>query len=150
MKKILLIIISISFCFFSFADEELFWGLDGDPVRYSQLVSSPKTVIFTWAIWCPYCRRALEGFSRNCKSFEGIDVIYLNLGDSEAKIKKYTRQRKIKDCIKKKIILDEQSLMARKFSLMGLPSYIFFKDGKFLAKSFYLDDELIKNIFEDG
>lgn len=149
MKITLLLIFFISVCFFSFAAEELFWDLEGNPVKYSQLVSSPKTVIFTWAIWCPYCRKALESFSKQCTSFEGIDIIYLNIGDVESKIKRYASQRKIKDCVKKKIILDERSIFAEKFSLTGLPSYIFFKDGEFLAKSFYFNEELLNDIFED-
>ena len=148
MKKLIIGLVIFSCCFQTVsAGEEKFFSLTGEEFSYRQLVRAPKTIFLAWTVWCPYCRRELERIAQECSFFDGIEVYFINIGEKKSTVDKFAGQRGFEDCIRQRIILDTNSAIANRFKVIGIPTYIFFKDGQFLQKSYFLDQELIEEVF---
>ncbi len=147
MKRIILSL--LLFCFFtpSFAAERRFPTLDGKSISYDKLISEENTILFTWATWCPSCRRELERLSRERVFFEGINVWYVDIGEETSVVERYVTAKSLNDNIRSRIVLDREGYVAQKFSVTGIPTYLFFKDGKRVFKSYYFDDEVLEKVF---
>jgi len=147
---------TLIFIFFfnsSFA-EEVFYDLKGNKISYKQILSaSPNTVILLWTSWCPYCRLTILNINKDideeCIYYDGVDFFYINLGEDEKRIKKFIEKNKIKKCIEKNILLDRKNILTKKFSAFGIPTFIFLKNGIPIHKSFFINKELLKEVFEN-
>lgn len=92
-----------------------------------KVLKSPLPVgVYFWAEWCPPCRMAKPVINELAKEFEGKMVVG-------------------------KIDVDKSQELAQKYSVMSVPTLIFFKGGKeverivgFPGKAGYL--EKIKNL----
>ena len=71
MKKTILFFSFLFLTSASFARVPLV-NFDGQQVSYDELIAKPKTVIFLWTTWCPYCREEIAYLNKN-------DSLYLNL-----------------------------------------------------------------------
>ena len=150
MKKII-ILISLFLISFTARTEAIDLStLDGGKISYEKLISKPKTVLFVWTTWCPSCIKEIKKLSKKCLSIKGIDIKYLNVGQSVSKVRKFVVSNKIKDCISKKILLDTQSIIAQLYGISGIPTYIFLKDGKPIYKSYFFTEKLAEMVFENN
>ena len=149
MKKIVLILMFFCFLTPSFAAQRTFSTLDNENIDYQELISKENTVLFIWATWCPSCRRELGRLSEKRIFFKDISVWYINTGENKSSVKAYTNAKDLNSTIKNKIILDQEGYIAQKFSVTGIPTYIFFKNGEPAFKSYYLDNELLEKVFEE-
>jgi len=147
MKRIILVFLFFCFLTPSFAAERIFPTLDRESMSYEKLISQKNTILFIWATWCPSCRRELEKLSRERIFFEGIDVWYVDTGEKASVVTRYANAKKLSDSIRKRIILDKESYIAQKFSVTAVPTYIFFKDGQLVLKSYFLNDAVIEKVF---
>ncbi|MFA7677787.1 MAG: TlpA disulfide reductase family protein [Candidatus Omnitrophota bacterium] len=146
MKKILISSLFLLFTLLSYADEARFETLDGKVLSYKQITSSPRTILFVWTTWCPYCRQEIERLSKRDLLSKGFEIYYINVGEKKKKVEKFSEARKIKDHIKNRIIIDEGGFFADKFSVIGIPTYIFLEDGNPPYKTYSLDENLLKAI----
>ncbi|MDD3297173.1 MAG: TlpA disulfide reductase family protein [Candidatus Omnitrophica bacterium] len=146
MKKILTSCLFLFFVLTSYAGERRFTTLDGKSLSYEKIVSAPRTILFIWTTWCPYCRQEIERLSQGRLSLEGFEIYYINVGEKKAKVEKFSEMRKINGYIKSKIVVDEEGFFADKFSVVGIPTYIFLEDGKNPSKTYFLDEDLLKAI----
>jgi len=147
MKKIIALLI---LCFlFSFIEAKAqdFLSLTGERITYQALIEKPKVVLFAWAVWCPYCRRELERLSQECKNFGGVEMFFINLGDKKPAIDKYTESKKFESCIMERIILDQGFFIARKFNIVGIPTYIFLKNGEPVKTSHFFNQGMLSSAF---
>ena len=149
MKKIICILALFCFILSRLAMSQTFQALDGNAVSYSDMTSCPKTILFNWATWCPYCLKELKKLSNECTSCSDVDIWYINVQESESTVKKFVDSRKIRSCVRQKIILDKEALIAQKFSLVALPTFVFLKYGQPVYKSYFLNEKLIKEVFKD-
>ncbi len=147
MRKIILFLLVVCCCLPAYAREPKFQTLGGAEVSYQELLSSPKTVLLTWAVWCPYCRREVERIADRCIFLEDVEIFFINLGEPKSLVDKFARNKGFKDCIREKIILDSNSFIAREFKIIGIPTYLFFKDGEFLQKSYFFDKTIVESVF---
>ena len=147
MKRIILVLMFFCCLTPSFAAERMFPTLDKESVSYEKLISQKNTILFIWATWCPTCRRELEKLSRERIFFEGIDVWYINTGEAAPTIERYATAKKLSDGIRDRIILDTEGYIAQRFSVTAIPTYIFFKDGEPIFKSYFLNDEVLEKVF---
>ena len=147
MKRIILTLMFFCFLAPSFAVERTFATLDEENISYEKLISQKNTILFIWATWCPSCRRELEKLSKERIFFEGIDVWYVDVGEKASAVKHYANAKKLSDSIKNRIILDKNGYIAQKFSVTAIPTYIFFKDGQLVSKSYFLNDEVLEKAF---
>jgi thiol-disulfide isomerase/thioredoxin len=146
MKKTILFFSFLFLAFAAFAWDPLV-DFNGQQVSYDDLIAKPKTIIFLWATWCPYCREEMKYLNKNDSLYSDIEIIYWNVGEDKAKVGRVVEALKIKDSIKKNIVLDIKSVIADKFPIVGFPTFLFFKNGKFAAAENYLDQDLVKSVF---
>jgi len=150
MKRIILALILFCFLTPSFAAEPIFPTLDEENISYEKLISQKNTILFIWATWCPSCRRELEKLSRKRIFFEGIDVWYVDTGEKASAVTRYAKAKKLSDSIRDRIILDKEGYIAQRFSVTAIPTYIFFKNGEPVFKSYFLNDEILEKVFGEG
>jgi thiol-disulfide isomerase/thioredoxin len=144
-KNICLILVLLCVSLASAEADSLF-GFDRNPVSYQEIISSPKTILFIWTTWCPYCRIQLKKISQYCHD-QDIEIILVNSGERRTAVERFVENQDLSECMNKSIILDKQSMIARKFSVLGFPTFIFLKDGRYLARSHYLNQGLINKIY---
>lgn len=149
MKKIIFILVSFCFMLSRLAGSQTFQALNGDAISYSDMTSCPKTILFNWATWCPYCLKELKQLSNKCTSCSDVDIWYINVQESQSTVEKFVDSKKIRNCVREKIILDKEALIAQKFSLVALPTFVFLKYGQPVYQSYFLNEKLIKEVFED-
>lgn len=150
MKKIIFLISLFVFLFTATAQEINLLTLDGEEISYTKLVSKPKTVLFIWTTWCPSCRKEMKRLSNECISIRGIEIKFLNAGQSNSKVKRFVKSNKINGCISDKIVLDTQNILARLYNVSAIPNYIFLQDGKFIYKSYFFTEKLAKMVFQNN
>ena len=123
--------------------------MDGKPVLFEEAVFAPKAVLFLWQAACPRCTRELSRISAACTDF-GVRVFYVNVSDSAEDVKDLVDELKLKDCLVKDILIDQDG-----FTLNGLgfyvefPTILFFKDGKNIktAMGYGLDREILQEVY---
>ena len=130
------------------ASAQAFYNLEGKPFSYQELVSEPITILFLWATWCPSCRREVEHLTKSNMRLDRVNNVYVNVGEKKSKVKQYVDSRELPPTITGKIILDEKAVLAEKFSVFAIPTFIFLKDGEPTHKSHFLDKELLDSIFK--
>ncbi len=150
MKRFFIVVLSSLF-FISFSwDNYKFYKLNGRTLTYSQLTTtSSYTVLFLWTSVCPYCRSELKRINKDLESFSSIQLYYVNLGESKHTVNKAAQLLKLSAKIKENIILDRLGLLVDEFNIIGVPTYIFMKDGKVVYKTHFITRKLIKDIFGD-
>ncbi len=90
--------------------------------NFNEFISKGDSVIDFWAEWCGPCRLMAPHFEVAAKDFE----------------------RKVKFG---KLNVDEENEIASKFNILGIPTMIFFKDGKVVSRtSGFIKKEEIKNL----
>lgn len=147
MKRIILSLMFLYFLTPSFAAEPTFPTLGKQSIPYEKLISEKNTILLIWATWCPSCRREIERLSRERIIFEGIDIWYVNTGEKPSAVMRYADAKKLSDSIRDRVVLDKESYVAQRFSVTGIPTYIFFKDDKPVFKSYFLNDKVLKKVF---
>jgi len=147
MKRIILVLVFFCFLVPSFAAERIFPRLNKEDISYEKLISQKDVILFIWATWCPTCRRELEKLSRERIFFEDTDVWYVNVGEKTSTVERYVRSKKLNDSIKNRIVLDEEGYIAQRFSVSAIPTYVFFKSGQPVFKSYFLNEDVLEKVF---
>jgi len=148
MKKIIITLALILVCSSSSANENVFTTLDGQTINYEKLLSSSKTVFFFWTTWCPTCVREMQYINSVYTDFSKVNIIYINGGQNSNQVRRFVESKSINQDIQKKIILDGNLLLAKKFSVFAIPTFIFFKNGEVIYRSHYLNQDLLAEIFD--
>ena len=148
MRKIIAILIFLSAVTGAFALDEAFGTLSGARISYEQNIAQGDTMLFIWTSRCPYCISELSEMNKNediCKYFK---CFFVNVGEAEPAIKGVVNSLKLKNHISQNIIMDKSASLAGKFSIVGVPTFIFMRDGKVLDRSYHFDEATIKKIFK--
>lgn len=146
MKKNIFLFIILLCVSLTSAKADNLLDLNRDPVSYQEIIASPQTILFIWTTWCPYCRKQLKKVSQYCLD-QDIEIILVNSGERRAVVERFAKNQELSECMNKSIILDKQSTIARKFSVLGFPTFIFLKNGEYLTRSHYLNQDLIDKIY---
>jgi hypothetical protein len=64
-------------------------------------------------------------------------------------VEKFANSLKLKEEIKRKILLDPDAFSVERFSVIGVPTFIFLKNGEVISRSYYLDERISREIFKD-
>ena len=145
MKKLIFAVLFLLITAAAFAAD--FYNLKGDSLSYEQIVSSPNTVLFLWASWCPHCREELAHLNDICKKDAQVKFFYVDLGEQVNRVKLEVEQLALKKCVENNIIVDSNAYIAKMFSVIGIPTFIFFKDGRPIYKSYYFYSEMLDKIY---
>jgi thiol-disulfide isomerase/thioredoxin len=108
--------------------------------------SSKKTVLLFWTTWCPYCRTAVKEFGQVCKNLQdkGYGVYMVNIAEEEAKVSNFIQRMGV-DC---PVILDKEGELGSEYRILGIPTYIFLKDGDILGRTGYISLDVIEKVYE--
>lgn len=143
MEKIILLLI-LSFSFFSFAQDELSQGkaapnfklesLDGGYVELSQVTGKGPVLLSFWATWCKPCMEEMSELNKIYEELKDKGFTLLAIStDNEKTI------AKVKPLVKSKgfnftVLLDKNSDVARKYYAQQIPfSVLIDKDGKIIS-----------------
>jgi thiol-disulfide isomerase/thioredoxin len=148
MKKILALLIFFSSISAVFALDEVFYTLGLTRVSYEQDIAQGDTMLFIWTSRCPYCISELRAMNKNENVCKYSKCFFVNIGETESNVKDVVRSLKLKSHISQNIIADKSASLARRFSIVGVPTFIFMRDGKILDRSYHFDESAVKQIFK--
>jgi len=104
-------------------------ALDGRHLRFPADFTGKVVAIRFWADWCPFCKdemTAIEPIYRQHRD-AGLEVIAINVGQSRPVAQRFIDKIPISYTIG----LDEESAVARRYGVIGLPTTFFIdRDGK--------------------
>ena len=149
MKKIIFTIIFSLFILTAFSLDKNFSTLTEEAISYEEITRG-DSIVFVWASWCPSCRRQLDDLSQKAPFLEDIDLFFINLGEKSSVVKSFAKARNLNSQIQEKIVLDQEAFFANKFSIVAIPTFIFFKDGQAVRKSYFFDPQLLEDIYGDN
>ena len=105
--------------------------LDGGSVDFPAATAGKPLVIRFWADWCRYCEgemKAIEAVYQRHKG-KGLEVFAVNAGQDRAAVEAFIR----KIGVTYPALLDEQSAIARRYGVVGLPT-TYFVDAKGIVR----------------
>ncbi len=114
------------------ADNIILKDLNGRSVNFSNYKGRPA-IIFFWTTWCRFCRDEIRGLNQNYNKIEkeGIAVFVVNASEPEYKVRRFFKHYTLNF----RAFLDEDGLLADKYNIMGVPTYIFLdKSGRVITK----------------
>lgn len=107
-------------------------SLDNQTVAISEFRDKKPVLLVFWTTWCPYCVRQLIFLRDNQQDYQSAELLAVNAGESEEKVRSFIARNKIKY----KVLLDTDNSLAEYFGIIGLPTYIIIdKQGEFVVRS---------------
>ncbi|MBD3246639.1 MAG: redoxin domain-containing protein [Candidatus Omnitrophica bacterium] len=132
------------------SSEETFSRLDGGELTYAALTQGPRTVLFLWTTWCPHCRSALAALDTRCAELDQrVEYYFVNLGEAGEVVERYAENKKFTPCTRERIILDRRAAVAKRYRVVGIPTYVFLKDGDPVHKGYSLNAQVLQEVFEN-
>lgn len=101
--------------------------LDGGKVDFPAAATGRPLVIRFWADWCRYCEpemKAIDAVYQRHRE-KGLEVFAINAGQDKATVEAFIR----KLGVTYPVLLDEQSSIAKRYGVVGLPT-TYFVDAK--------------------
>ncbi|MCC6656581.1 MAG: TlpA family protein disulfide reductase [Rhodocyclaceae bacterium] len=101
--------------------------LDGGSVDFPAATAGKPLVIRVWADWCKYCEpemKAIEVVYQRHKD-KGLEVYAVNAGQDKPAVAAFIKRLGVTY----PVLLDEQSAIAKRYGVMGLPT-TYFVDAK--------------------
>ena len=148
-RKILLVLLFISMSIHVFGADEKFETYSGDGISYSEIMSAPKVVLFLWTTRCPYCREELQKMNSEPNLSHYAKFYFVDVGEQQNDVKRMVKSLKLKSHISENIIFDKNAYLAEKFSIIGVPTLIYMRNGKVIDKGYYFDEDNLKKVFRD-
>ncbi|MFA6281647.1 MAG: TlpA disulfide reductase family protein [Candidatus Omnitrophota bacterium] len=151
MKKKILLLLLASFCLSisAFAAPEKFEKYSGEAVTYDEILSSPKVVLFLWTTRCPYCREELQKMNLDYTISKYAKFYFVDIGERRQDVEKVVKSMKLKEHIFANIIFDKDAKMAEKFSIIGVPTFIYMRNGQVVDQGYYFDESILKTVFRN-
>jgi len=146
-KKILLLLLFLSASICVYATAEKFEKYSGDAISYNEILSSPRVVLFLWTTTCPYCREELKKINLDPSISKYAKFYFIDIGERHQDVERVVKSLKLKDHISKNIIFDEDASIAEKFSIIGVPTFIYMRNGKVVDRGYYFDESMLKTVF---
>ncbi len=100
-------------CLFIFSSLFAFEELNSQNI--DQKLQNKKAIVYFYATWCPRCKV----LSKNLKEFDEI---------------------KPKDIVIYRVDIDEHMPLSRRYSVRSVPTLVYFKDNKVIAKQIGIQD----------
>lgn len=148
MKKIILLV-TILFCFLAMPlYAQSFYTLKGNRVSYPMDIESGDVMIFIWTSRCPYCMRELREMNKDDDICKYSKCFFVNVGETEAEVKRVVKSLDLKSAIADNIIVDESAVLARKFSIIGVPTVLLLRNGEILDRSYHFSESKLKEVFK--
>jgi peroxiredoxin len=96
---------------------------NGKAVSLRQFIGKKPVLLAFWATWCPHCVESVPRINRmNADLSPGgkLQILALNYMESEQKVTTFIAAKKISYTV----LMDRGGVVARKFHVVGIPTYI--------------------------
>lgn len=94
--------------------------------NFDEFIAKGKNVVDFWAEWCGPCKMMAPVFEEVAKAFKGK----IGFG---------------------KVNVEDNGELAEKFGVMGIPTLVFFRDGKEVSRnSGFVDSESLKDMVKES
>jgi len=143
-----LFFVGILFIFLSCAQAEDDSIIFAERISSKDLESYDKVVLLFWTTWCPYCAIQVRIFNDYCEelSAKGFKIFLVNVQESEAKVKLFKERT---GGIRCPIILDRLGDMAYKYRILGIPTYIFLREGREIGRTSFINKRRIEELYNE-
>jgi peroxiredoxin len=102
----------------------------GEQVSLRQFIGKKPVLLVFWATWCPRCNDevpVINRMHREPPTSEKVQILALDFMESEKKVNAFIAKKKVAY----PVLLDRRGKVARKYKVVGIPTYILFdRDGK--------------------
>jgi thiol-disulfide isomerase/thioredoxin len=119
--------------------------LNGAGVSAEALKSGKRKVLFFWASWCHFCQRELENLPAHLEFMkaQNIELVAVNVGETSATVARY----KEKSGFPYQIVLDAQGELSDELGILGIPTFVYYSQGKELERTNYFSPGQARQIF---
>jgi peroxiredoxin len=112
----------------------------GGQVSLGQFIGKKPVLLVFWATWCPRCKEevpVINKMHREPPTGGKVQILALDFMESEKKVNAFIAKKKVAY----PVLLDRRGRVARKYKVVGIPTYILFdRDGKMLVRDHDLPD----------
>jgi peroxiredoxin len=119
---------------------------NGKDVSLNRIIGKKPVLLAFWATWCPPCHKAVPILNRmhtESPASNGIQILALDFMESEKKVNAFIKKKKVAY----PVLLDRRGKVARKYRVVGIPTYILIdRDGKVLFRDHDLPE--IRKVLE--
>lgn len=119
--------------------------LNDKAVSLSDYKDKKTVVLLFWTSWCQYCMRELRALDKEYPDFvkESIELLLINVGEPKDYVANFMKSRNLN----LKVLLDENSYIADKYEVLGVPTYfVINKSGYIVSSGSYLFRGKLKEI----
>lgn len=118
----------------------------GKQVSLAQFIGKKPVLLVFWATWCAICKEEVPVINRMHSEppMSGkVQILALDFMESEKKVNAFISSKKVAY----PVLLDRRGRVARKYKVVGIPTYILFdRDGKVVYRDHDLSE--IRKVLE--
>ena len=115
------------------AEDIILNDLGGQPMNFSSYSPGKPAILFFWTTWCPYCREEIRKLNLQSPQIakDGVVLLGVNVGEADYKVRGFFKDY----ALNFKMFLDRYTLLADKYDVIGVPTYILLdKAGKVISR----------------
>jgi len=113
---------------------------NGKEVSLRQFIGKAPVLLAFWATWCPHCVESVPRINRmNADLSPGgkLQILALNYMESEQKVTAFIAAKRIAYTV----LMDRRGGVARKFHVVGIPTYILIdRSGNVVFRGYEIPD----------
>ncbi|MGZ8449743.1 MAG: TlpA family protein disulfide reductase [Candidatus Deferrimicrobiaceae bacterium] len=102
----------------------------GGQVSLSPFIGKKPVLLIFWATWCPHCNESVPAINRmhlEPPTRDTLVILALDYMESREKVRAFIERKKVAF----PVLLDSGGSVARKYGVVGIPTYILIgRDGK--------------------
>ena len=102
----------------------------GGQVSLFQFIGKKPVLLIFWATWCPHCNESVPAINRmhsKSPTRDTLAILALDYMESREKVRAFIERKKVAF----PVLLDGSGSVARKYGVVGIPTYILIgRDGK--------------------
>ncbi|MCK9603141.1 MAG: TlpA family protein disulfide reductase [Candidatus Omnitrophica bacterium] len=118
--------------------------IQGNTVTLSSYKNKEPVLLFFWTTWCAHCESEVGLLNEKYAGLtgEGLEVLSINVGESEGLVRDFIRGR----YLAYRILLDQNENVARSYGVTGVPTYILInRKGSIIFQDSYFPQEQYKD-----
>ncbi len=96
---------------------------DGEEVSLAQFIGKKPVLLAFWATWCPSCNEAVPEINRmhsEPPTNKNLQILALDFMESPKKVDAFIAKKKVTY----PVLLDRRGIVAKKYGVVGIPTYI--------------------------
>jgi peroxiredoxin len=112
----------------------------GGQVSLSRFIGKKPVLLIFWATWCPHCNEsvpAINTMHSEPPTRDTLAIFALDYRESRERVKAFIASKKVAF----RVLLDESGSVARKYGVVGIPTYILIdRDGKVVFRGYEIPE----------